>query len=78
MKWFLLMMFLPSICLAKEYHFVFNLTPKGKMEYKVKAKSFDEALNIAAPFCFNFFAKDELNEERAIEVIDVCANPVQR
>lgn len=75
----ILALLLPSVCLAKEYHFVFDTQTRDKLEYKTKASDWDTAFQRAADFCGDFLMKrGTLNEDRILYITDVCANPREK
>lgn len=69
----------------KEYTYKFNFKGDGlsvKLEappltLKINTSDYNEGLRIAAKKCFDFYKDkvDILNEEKGLDVIDVCANP---
>ena len=79
MKWLFLLTFLPSVCMAKEYHFIFDTQTRDKLEYKTNASDWDTAFRRAADFCGNFLMKrGTLDEDRILYITDVCANPREK
>lgn len=65
---------------SKEYGFSFTF---GAKEFRtlVKSESPDEAFQVAADQCFNYFTgskgqdRVQIPEELGLDIIDVCANP---
>lgn len=57
--------------------FDFNYSYEGeKLSVSQEASDYYQALEIAAKNCFKHFkSKTKSNQEKGIEVIDVCANP---
>ncbi len=61
--------------IEKKYVFKFNLK-KEIFEYSQTAPSYEDAFHKAAQACYNHYkAGRSLNEERGLDIIDVCANP---
>jgi hypothetical protein len=80
MKFAFLIFMLPSICLAKEYHFRFHTETGHNLQYKTDARTWEEAYERAAKFCTHFFTEraSNLNEDKILEIVDVCANPREK
>lgn len=80
MKYLFLILF-PCFCFANQYNFTYNMPDHGtikSLNFKIKAKNFDEALNKGADFCYKFFINREpLTNKRKMDIIDTCANPSQ-
>ncbi len=59
----------------KIYNFKFKL--QGQIyEYTQKSSTYEEAYEQAAKSCFQHYKGGRtLNEERGLDIIDVCANP---
>lgn len=78
MKWLFLILLLPSPCLAKEFHFTFLVPPNGKFEYVTYAERWETAFERAAESCTRFLSrKGKLDEDRKLEIIDICVNPIE-
>lgn len=66
-----------SIAQADEFHFVYILN-RDKLEYKTQAPTWKEAFERGSQFCFDFFVEREkiLTEDKGLDIIDTCANPM--
>lgn len=76
MKLFILTLLLPSLLLATEFKFKYK-DGSESLQIKVTEKSWESAYKFAAKQCFHYFMKKEakFNEERGLDIIDICANP---
>lgn len=59
----------------QEFRFKFNF--KGQSyEVRQKSQSYEDAFEKAAKACFSYYkAGQKLNEEKGLDIIDICANP---
>lgn len=74
-----------TIAADKEYTYKFNFKGDGlevklsapPLTLKVTTSDYNEGLRIAAKKCFDFYKDkvDILDEEKGLDVVDVCANP---
>ena len=75
-KIFFAILMMPMLASAKDFTFKYKLE-MNTLEIKVKADSWEEALNKTAPQCYRHFMdlKSKFSVEYGLDVIDVCANP---
>ncbi|XGC82446.1 hypothetical protein ACES2L_08145 [Bdellovibrio bacteriovorus] len=60
---------------GKEFTFKYKLSGQT-LEIKKSAGSYEEAYEMAAQQCFNFYkGAGKVSEDRGLDIIDVCANP---
>ncbi|WII70985.1 hypothetical protein QJS83_10985 [Bdellovibrio sp. 22V] len=60
---------------SKEYTFKYKLSGQS-LEIKKQAGSYEEAYEMAAQQCFNFYkGPGKVSEDKGLDIIDVCANP---
>jgi hypothetical protein len=70
----LIVAFLPQVSNALVIQFTYKNDLKIGVLHKV---SFDNSFKQASKVCFNVLYKVYMPEEKALEAIDICANPIK-
>lgn len=71
----LILVLLCSTAQAKEFKFSYTLDGYN-FQYSTDANSWEEAFERGSQSCLKFFVnKKPLNEDRVLDIVDVCANP---